>query len=122
MTPNEIQHPVDLSAQQRSIADQMNQRIRTEWEEKEREKRMLVAEQMQQKPVVGTAIQGATDPWKHRSSGMHCDTCMWFIKKDGAVHGLGRCRRHAPTMNGYPAVFVDDWCGDHKLDENKVEK
>jgi hypothetical protein len=33
---------------------------------------------------------------------------------------LGRCRRHAPTMNGYPAVFEDDWCGDHKLDENKI--
>ncbi len=33
---------------------------------------------------------------------------------------LGRCRRHAPTMNGYPVVFVNDWCGDHKVDENKV--
>lgn len=34
--------------------------------------------------------------------------------------GLGRCRRHAPTMNGWPAVFGEDWCGDHKLDENKI--
>ena len=32
---------------------------------------------------------------------------------------FGRCRRHAPTMQGYPAVFGNDWCGDHKLDENK---
>ena len=31
---------------------------------------------------------------------------------------VGRCRRHAPTMNGYPVVFVQDWCGDHKLNEN----
>jgi hypothetical protein len=33
---------------------------------------------------------------------------------------VGRCRRHAPTMNGYPVVFEDDWCGDHKLDESKI--
>lgn len=33
---------------------------------------------------------------------------------------IGRCRRHAPTMNGFPAVFEGDWCGDHKLDENKI--
>lgn len=33
---------------------------------------------------------------------------------------IGRCRRHAPTMNGYPVVFASDWCGDHKLDENAL--
>jgi hypothetical protein len=50
---------------------------------------------------------------------------MWFVKKQQAIEAgkdardLGRCRRHAPTMNGYPVVFDDDWCGDHKLDENK---
>lgn len=68
------------------------------------------------------------DPWKHRSSGMRCKTCCWFVLKrpneDGPTHpgqyDVGRCRRHAPTMNGYPVVFVNDWCGDHKLDENKV--
>jgi hypothetical protein len=26
-----------------------------------------------------------------------------------------RCRRRAPTLDGWPAVFPDDWCGDHKL-------
>jgi hypothetical protein len=36
------------------------------------------------------------------------------------VYSLGRCRRHAPTMSGWPAVFVNDWCGSHKLDENKI--
>lgn len=66
------------------------------------------------------------DPWKHRSKGMCCATCMWFVLKVANVptpaeqKKLGRCRRHAPTMNGYPAVFENDWCGDHKLDENKV--
>lgn len=67
------------------------------------------------------------DPWKHRSEGMKCSTCMWYVPKVKAgqevplfYHRLGRCRRHAPTMNGYPVVFTDDWCGDHKLDETKV--
>ena len=60
------------------------------------------------------------DPWKHRSDGMKCKTCMWFVPKGADPYDLGRCRRHAPTMNGYPVVFVNDWCGDHKLDENKL--
>ena len=74
------------------------------------------------------------DPWKHRSKNMSCATCMWFVEKmrneveiaratEDGRHlelALGRCRRHAPTMNGYPAVFKNDWCGDHKLDENKL--
>ena len=69
-----------------------------------------------------------SDPWKHRNIGMKCETCMWFVIKEksesvcvpSANKLLGRCRRHAPSMNGYPAAFQDDWCGDHKLDENKL--
>lgn len=39
----------------------------------------------------------------------------------GMMHqDLGRCRRHAPTMSGYPVVMPTDWCGDHKLDENRI--
>jgi len=78
------------------------------------------------------------DPWKHRSFGMICHTCMWFAAKKvlkidkkivgGVEHNveesvdgpIGRCRRHAPTMNGYPVVYPNDWCGDHKLNENRV--
>ena len=49
---------------------------------------------------------------------------MWSAVKQKAGPGLGRiigrCRRHAPTMNGYPVIFMSDWCGDHKLDENKI--
>jgi len=54
------------------------------------------------------------DPWQHRIAGMRCSTCMWFVEK---ANGVGRCRRHAPTMNGYPVVYLSDWCGDHKFDE-----
>jgi hypothetical protein len=69
----------------------------------------------------------SNDPWVHRSKRMSCATCMWFVEKAPAPTDdprntviLGRCRRHAPTMNGYPVVFPTDWCGDHKLDQNKI--
>lgn len=66
------------------------------------------------------------DPWQHRSDGMRCKTCMWFLAKHPSgrivteAYSIGRCRRHAPTMNGFPVVFVNDWCGDHRIDENKL--
>ena len=65
------------------------------------------------------------DNWVHRSEGMVCATCMFYVPKalrdeaDG-VSDVGRCRRHAPTMSGFPVVFETDWCGDHKLDEEKI--
>lgn len=67
------------------------------------------------------------DPWAHRSKRMRCESCMWFVEKENPSHPpgtprllFGRCRRHAPTMSGYPAVFGSDWCGDHKLDERRI--
>lgn len=63
------------------------------------------------------------DPWVHRSTEMKCKTCMYFVPKatqDGSDSQLGRCRRNAPTMNGFPVVFPDDWCGNHKIDEEKL--
>lgn len=72
----------------------------------------------------------SSDPWKHRSAGMKCVTCMWFVakvspspypvKEEDYRGEVGRCRRHAPSMNGHPVVFSTDWCGDHKLDETKI--
>ena len=65
------------------------------------------------------------DPWKHRSKFMRCQTCMWFVLKVPVTTSpeqgtrIGRCRKHAPTMEGYPVVFESDWCGAHKLDEEK---
>lgn len=64
------------------------------------------------------------DNWQHRSSGMSCATCMWFVakapKSKTKSTALGRCRRHAPTTSGWPVMFLTDWCGDHKLDEEKL--
>lgn len=71
----------------------------------------------------------SADPWVHRSSGMRCRTCIWYVPKDAKPSyekratepvQVGRCRRHAPTMGGYPVVYMTDWCGDHRLDENKI--
>lgn len=68
----------------------------------------------------------SNDPWKHRSVGMCCGTCIWFVEKTPSENSnpienmIGRCRRRAPTLDGYPAVFETDWCGDHKLDENSI--
>jgi len=44
---------------------------------------------------------------------------MWYVPKvdEGYSTVIGRCRRHAPTMNGFPVVYESDWCGDHRLDE-----
>ena len=69
-----------------------------------------------------TKSESKPDPWVHRSAGMRCKTCMWYAPKQTDRSGtpLGRCRRHAPSMNGYPVCYEDDWCGDHKVDENKV--
>ena len=64
------------------------------------------------------------DPWQHRSEGMRCRTCIWYVPKVLTAKlgesTVGRCRRHAPSMGGYPVVYQTDWCGDHRIDENKV--
>ena len=60
------------------------------------------------------------DNWQHRAKGMVCNTCISFVLK-APTKNFGRCRKHAPTMNGFPAVFDSDWCGDHKLDEGKLD-
>lgn len=59
---------------------------------------------------------------------MVCKTCMYFVEKIKSDEApsvpdatkFGRCRRNAPTMKGFPAVWGTDWCGDHRLDENKI--
>ena len=55
------------------------------------------------------------DKWD-QLTGMCCGTCMYYSpKKDG----LGRCRKNAPTMNGFPVVYgAEDFCGAHKLGTN----
>lgn len=52
------------------------------------------------------------DNWKDQSTFV-CDTCMYFKNM--------RCRRNAPTMKGFPAVYPTDWCGDHKISKATME-
>ena len=64
------------------------------------------------------------DNWKGRTTGMICGTCVFFVEKVTSIvqredHFIGRCRANAPTMKGFPIVFSDDWCGYHRIDENK---
>ena len=60
------------------------------------------------------------DPWAARSRNMRCTTCVFFVVKHDPDtpqpdRVRGRCRRYAPTLSGFPIVFPDDWCGDHRL-------
>ncbi len=54
------------------------------------------------------------DNWADLST-YSCSTCRFFVPKESP---LGRCRRNAPTMAGFPVVYVSDWCGDHKIGSN----
>lgn len=56
------------------------------------------------------------DNWRDRSTSMKCTTCIYYVPKKNDV---GRCRRRAPTLNGWPVMIEMDWCGDHKIDEAK---
>jgi len=56
------------------------------------------------------------DKWDRKTK-FGCDSCMFYVPKGDE---LGRCRRSAPTMNGYPVVYDTDWCGDHKKGSNPI--
>jgi hypothetical protein len=62
------------------------------------------------------------DNWKNRSAAMRCASCIHYVPKsvEGVVMSVGRCRKHAPSLNGWPVVFTLDWCGDHKLNEESL--
>lgn len=75
---------------------------------------------MQPKGQGQVPLTPSPDPWKHRSEHMRCRSCMWYVRKEQSgpapTMEMGRCRKHAPSMNGFPVVFAcEDWCGDHKL-------
>lgn len=47
-----------------------------------------------------------------------CGTCRFFIPDND----MGHCRRHAPTMEGYPGVYSSDWCGDYDMGTNPSQE
>jgi hypothetical protein len=79
----------------------------------------------QKSAEIGGSMPVNEDKWQHRSAMMKCMACMYYVPKESLRlftpgNGVGRCRRHAPTTNGWVVVREGDWCGDHKLDENKA--
>ena len=63
-----------------------------------------------------------SDNWKGRPVTMLCSTCMYYVPKESTSGStpIGRCRRNAPTMKGFVPVYPTDWCGEHRLDEEKL--
>ena len=63
------------------------------------------------------------DRWD-RKTNFGCNSCMFFVPKRHGEFSLavddGRCRRNAPTLKGFLVVFIDDWCGEHKLGSNPI--
>jgi hypothetical protein len=58
---------------------------------------------------------------QQKTSNTLCKTCRWFVPMTSETNPdpeVGRCRRHAPTKEGFPVVFDWDWCGDYTLKEN----
>lgn len=120
----------DILRMQRGVQDEKEQARKQKIAELEqnvaslvREREAMAAEKYMVDIPSGFSIQQDVisgkyqkDPWAHRSENMRCRTCMWYAPKAKSV---GRCRRHAPTMNGYPVVYPVDWCGDHKLSEGR---
>lgn len=74
------------------------------------------------------------DRWD-RKTDFGCRSCMYYVPKaeqevqsspekkpsKGTIE-IGRCRHNAPTLKGYPVVFADDWCGQHKKGTNPIRK
>lgn len=56
-----------------------------------------------------------------------CETCIYYRERDGGYIQYDQCRRRAPTsipnwqkeppLRGFwPQVMTDDYCGEHKED------
>lgn len=52
------------------------------------------------------------DNWSDQMT-FQCASCMFFVPKNET--SIGRCRKHSPSIDGWPVVHDSDWCGDHKL-------
>lgn len=61
-----------------------------------------------------TPADQQADNWnKDLTKTYACCTCMHYINY--------RCRKHAPRgLEGWPAVYPTDYCGDHKMDKGTM--
>jgi hypothetical protein len=44
-----------------------------------------------------------------------CNSCRFFDYEEY----IGFCRRHSPTIEGFPPTHYMGWCGDHEF---KIER
>lgn len=76
-------------------------------------------------PRTDQVMHGETPASLSLSVGTRCRSCAFFAERsrsisNNATGSPGRCRRHSPTLRGWPIVYSLDWCGDHKHDEGKL--
>lgn len=45
----------------------------------------------------------------------NCTLCVYSTR--GSGHAALRCRRRSPSMDGFPIIEGDGWCGDYLSDE-----
>jgi hypothetical protein len=43
-----------------------------------------------------------------------CATCHWFEGDRENDELMGHCHYDSPSMAGFPCIYPDNWCGDHK--------
>ena len=74
---------------------------------------------MSSKKPAGVSVPPATTPvvkgdnWRKGNNRYICNTCAHYLNY--------RCRKHAPRgLEGWPAVFPTDYCGDHKMDKHTM--
>jgi hypothetical protein len=54
------------------------------------------------------------DKWLNNAT-FTCASCMYYESF--------RCKRSAPSIKGYPAVYPDsDWCGEHKISKRVMRE
>lgn len=49
----------------------------------------------------------------------NCRACHWFEGYREDELELGECHYNSPTKGGFPQVYPDNWCGDHR---NQLKK
>ena len=58
-----------------------------------------------------------------RKNGLVCMTCVYFegVEDIQGFVKIGICKRYAPTFRGFPHMQPHNCCGEHRIDENKID-
>lgn len=59
-----------------------------------------------------THLRPETSPGRSPEPAQQCAGC--FFMRPGGYAGELECRRHAPSVDGFPAVKTTGWCGEFK--------